>query len=544
MSDSGFQVEALIRLFDREIWKVGPDGSPCRLLRIIRDSRKGQNELSAVLGERVRRAVEVLVRCHGPALSVLADPSTPGGPVDGRDIYAAAVRMVMRLVVVLFAEGRRLLPIDSSRLYYDAYSLAGLRDQLRALHARSPSRLATGRSAWPRLLSLFTLVRDGCVHPDLAVPKYGGALFSSGEANSGMARTLAVFESACYESAFDGLVTDAEVHDILDLLSYSEITIRQGSGSMRTRVPVDFSDLRSEYIGILYEGLLDYELRRAGPTDPIVFLAVGDEPALPLDRLEAMDDAAIKGLVEKFKVKNSKQADEEAGEDAEDDDEGEADEPDEASEVATDVAEPEQAEAPAATADDPTQAARIRAAQWARKAVIAGGMVKKPRSQKGKDAAAQYERDVEAAGRRLIRAIILPNQWYLVRWGGTRKGSGTFYTRPQLSVPTVQRTLRPLAYIAPDDQPDAPPAACTPRKPEEILAIKVCDPAVGSGSFPVAALRFLTEALQRSLQHHGRLHERENKTIIALAEGHESKGRLDEDLLPCRPSDAEFAPRL
>jgi hypothetical protein len=74
---------------------------------------------------------------------------------------------------------------------------------------------------------------------------------------------------------------------------------------MRTRVPVDFSDLRSEYIGILYEGLLDYELRRAGPTDPIVFLAVGDEPALPLDRLEAMDDAAIKGLVETFKVKNS-----------------------------------------------------------------------------------------------------------------------------------------------------------------------------------------------------------------------------------------------
>ena len=28
-----------------------------------------------------------------------------------------------------------------------------------------------------------------------------------------------------------------------------------------------------------------------------------------------------------------------------------------------------------------------------------------------------------------------------MRWGGTRKGSGTFYTRPQLAGPTVRRAL-------------------------------------------------------------------------------------------------------
>jgi hypothetical protein len=29
------------------------------------------------------------------------------------------------------------------------------------------------------------------------------------------------------------------------------------------RCPIDFSDLSSEYIGILYEGLLDFELKAA-----------------------------------------------------------------------------------------------------------------------------------------------------------------------------------------------------------------------------------------------------------------------------------------
>ena len=147
-----------------------------------------------------------------------------------------------------------------------------------------------------------------------------------------MSRALAVFESACFQSDFAGVMSDADVRDILEKLSYSEMTIRQGRGSIRTRVPVDFSDLQSEYIGILYEGLLDFELRRAGPDEPIVFLAIGDEPALPLSRLEAMDDAAIKNLVEKFKVKGGTE-EEEAGEDADDadadaeDDEPTADEP-------------------------------------------------------------------------------------------------------------------------------------------------------------------------------------------------------------------------
>ena len=103
----------------------------------------------------------------------------------------------------------------------------------------------------------------------------------------------------------------------------------------------------------------------------------------------------------------------------------------------------------------------------------------------------------------LVSRTVLPGEWFLVRFGGTRKGTGTFYTKPQLAVPTVHRTLRPLAYdppAGPGGKPneDAPAAEWTPKKPEEILALKVCDPACGSGSFLVASLRFLTELSRRA----------------------------------------------
>lgn len=552
--EPGLQVDALRRLITPAAWKAPPpvhgETKHCPLLQAILDSRKGQNELSAILDERVRQAVELLIRSHGPALDRLtAQPVGELPPVDGRDIYAAAVRTIMRMVVLMFSESRLLMPMDRSPLYFNAYSLAGLRESLESAHARGPALLHSRRSAWPRVLALFALVRDGCGHPDLSVPKYGGDLFTTSQSDpkSGMSRALAVFESACFQSDFAGVMSDADVRDILEKLSYSEMTIRQGRGSIRTRVPVDFSDLQSEYIGILYEGLLDFELRRAGPDEPIVFLAIGDEPALPLSRLEAMDDAAIKNLVEKFKVTGGSD-EEDGGEDADDadadaeDDEPAADDPLLAGDIPEEDPAAEVAQ-PNTSGQDPIQQARERAWTWARRAVSVGGMVRRPKTKKA-EAVAQYEREVEVAGRKLVRTAILPGQWYLVRWGGTRKGSGTFYTRPQLSVPTVHRTLRPLAYIAPADNADAPTAAWTPRKPEEILALKVCDPAVGSGSFPVAALRFLTDALYRSLEHHGRLRDEGNKTVIALAEGRESAGRLDEDLLPCRPTDADFEPRL
>ena len=78
------------------LWTPTEKDGPAPLLQAILDSRKGQAELSQVLGERVREAVEELVQGHGEVLKERCTDVEPAA------IYRAAVWVVMRLVVVLF----------------------------------------------------------------------------------------------------------------------------------------------------------------------------------------------------------------------------------------------------------------------------------------------------------------------------------------------------------------------------------------------------------------------------------------------------------
>lgn len=533
----GPQLIALRTLLSPRTLVPERDGVPGTLLAAIRESRKGQAELSGVLGERVRQAVEQLIDAHGEPLGRMVGE----GATSSREIYLAATRVVMRLVVVLFAEARDLLPRDNP-IYHSSYSLEGLRESLSRVGGDSArSRLCQRFGAWPRILGLFRLVHEGSHHPELQIPRYGGELFAPGDRSGrdGVTRALAVFEEP--EHGPD----DAAVHHLLTLLTRSHVKVRQGRQNVRVETAVDFSSLSSEYIGILYEGLLDFELRRSDPDDPMVFLTLGKEPVLPLSRLEAMDDKALKTLLESVKKdKDEGSDDEEAAE--EEDAEAASEAPGEESEAPEE--EPEAEEEDEAT-DDAHQAARARAMAWARRAAEAARLVRRPR---GRSAAAdrEYEERLERAARNLIRRVVVPGEWFLVRWGGTRKGAGTFYTRPQLAVPTVQRTLRPLACTPPEDAPQGyevellPAEQWRPRRPEEILALKVCDPAMGSGSFLVGALRYLTDVLYESLFHHGRIREEGDRTLVALLEGEGDEGSLTDERLPARPDDEHFEDRL
>lgn len=503
------QLEGLRRVMHR----------PGKLIAAIQDSRKGQAELSQVLGERVRLAVELLIRAQAGALDAVRDS------VEARDLYVAACRVIMRLVVVMFAEARDLLPRDNAS-YHHSYGLEGLRTILDRIG--DPARRRHMVGAWPRLLALFRLIHGGSFHPDLLVPTYGGELFAPGDPNAvnGLSRALAALESA--ED-----VSDQTVSEILDLLCRTRVRMRQGRQNTWVTAPVDFSDLSSEYIGILYEGLLDFELHRVSD-DPMLFLNLGSQPVLPLSRLEALDDNALKALVETL----SKGGKSEATEDSDGDDEGQdAETPGDATDAGEagdeDPASGDEADADGAPEDtDSRLEVRDRARAWAERAVRIGKLI-----------GARDLKDplkVAAAARVLVSRTVMPGEWYLVRWGGTRKGSGTFYTRPQLAVPTVMRTLRPLAY----QEPAEPGGEWTPRKPEEILAIKVCDPAMGSGSFLVAALRYLTAALYESLHAHERIRAHGREALVTLGKGKTSEGSLGEETFPLPPDDPHFEERL
>ncbi len=88
------------------------------------------------------------------------------------------------------------------------------------------------------------------------------------------------------------------------------------------------------------------------------------------------------------------------------------------------------------------------AKRWAREAVVLAGLVGK---QGKKETDSEYQTRIEAEANRLIKRVVATGEFYLVRAGNTRKGTGTFYTRPQLAVPTVHRTLEPLCYDKAED---------------------------------------------------------------------------------------------
>src|SRR5208283_2605156 len=73
-----------------------------------------------------------------------------------------------------------------------------------------------------------------------------------------------------------------------------------------------------------------------------------------------------------------------------------------------------------------------------------------------------------------------------------RRRSGSHYTPRALTKPIVEAALEPVLK-------DLGPAC----RPEQILALKVCDPAMGSGAFLVEACRQLGEKLVEAWQRHG-----------------------------------------
>ena len=74
-----------------------------------------------------------------------------------------------------------------------------------------------------------------------------------------------------------------------------------------------------------------------------------------------------------------------------------------------------------------------------------------------------------------------------LRHGSFRKATGTFYTPRAFTEYLVRRTLAPLVDEAP---------------PEEILRLRILDPAMGSGAFLVAVCRYMAQAYEHALVEH------------------------------------------
>ena len=82
---------------------------------------------------------------------------------------------------------------------------------------------------------------------------------------------------------------------------------------------------------------------------------------------------------------------------------------------------------------------------------------------------------------------------FYVTEGRDRRSSGTHYTPKTLTEMIVKEALEPVVYDGPAK--GASRAEWKLKSPDELLNLKVCDPAMGSGAFLVQACRYLGDRL-------------------------------------------------
>jgi hypothetical protein len=406
-------------LLDGLLTLAGPERfvrpHPRRLAALVADSARRQTELTDALGEQVRDAVELAILALDAADRDAGRQLLAGVTPD--ELYRAAVYAVMRVVFLLFAEERRLLP-HGNVLYDDAYGLGRLQHRLETERRRQPDTFAREADAWPQLLALFRLVFSGCPHPDLTLPAYGGDLFDP----AGFA-AMRLLEDERVR------IPNRRVHEILRRLTFGEARVGREKISQR----YSYRTLDVEHIGYLYEGLLDHRAARAG-AEPRVKLAGAGEAAWPLPELEGRTgDDLVTWLAGHGALGGDRDR------------------------LAAALTEPDD--------DDLARLAPLGAEIAARCRPFASVI--------------QPDEVVE------------PGAFYLTT-SSSRRATGTHYTPIQYTRAMVQETLEPLVFVAENGRYAEPRQRRTPR---ELLALKVCDPAMGSGAFLVQVVRHLAEHL-------------------------------------------------
>ena len=89
--------------------------------------------------------------------------------------------------------------------------------------------------------------------------------------------------------------------------------------------------------------------------------------------------------------------------------------------------------------------------------------------------------------------LVYPKGSFMVTTGSDRRETGTHYTPKSLTEAIVTETLTPVVYIGPAE--GKPREDWILKSPAELLELKICDPAMGSGAFLVQICRWLAERL-------------------------------------------------
>lgn len=413
---------------------AGPD----RLEALLAESASAQAEVTGTLGRQVRQAVELLV-----AAMSRADRDREGALLNGVDahqVYEGAVAVLMRLVLLLYAEERGLLPLGDD-LYDRTLAASTLLDQLRATQADTGDEpLERSNTAWHRLLALFRAVHAGISHDRLRIPAYGSSLFDPDR--------FAFLEGRQPGDLWQGTAAEPiPVDDLTVLAMLSALQeLRFAEGGVTETRRLTYRALDVEQVGHVYEGLLDHSAVAAERTAVGLVGRAGSEPEVDLDDVAGHAargrDAFVAWLVEITGLSARR------------------------------------IERPLDTGPDADTTRLLRAACDNEEALTARLL--------------PYARLLRTNLRGL--PTVFPAGSMYVTQTGAKRDSGTAYTTKELADEVVEHALAPLVY-SPGPAEGAEPTEWKLRPSSELLALKVCDPAVGSGAILVAACRYLADRL-------------------------------------------------
>jgi hypothetical protein len=214
-------------------FRLFSDADHRRLPELLKRSRDAQASVSAELAGQVLGALHELLRGLGaaePAMIRELAKSRPG------HLYEGLLAVLMRLVFVLYAEDRDLLPsrsdIRAREIYETSYSVRGLYARLVEDAALYPDTMDERRGGWGRLLALFRLIHKG--HDSGFVQRRGGKLFDPEEfpflegraAKDELVRILPVSDG-CLLRILEGLMTLKPRGGERERLSYRALDVQQ-----------------------------------------------------------------------------------------------------------------------------------------------------------------------------------------------------------------------------------------------------------------------------------------------------------------------------
>ncbi|MBA4190901.1 MAG: restriction endonuclease [Planctomycetaceae bacterium] len=441
-------------------------------------SANDQQEVTDQLGYQVRKAVEVLIQSldkadqdHGRKL--LAD-------VSEKALYESALTVMMRLVFLFCAEERELLLLGDD-LYDRNYAVSTLREQLRATADQFGEEILGLRyDAWVRLLTTFRAVYAGAKHDRLKLPAYGGSLFHPDRFTFLEGRAAGTSWKDTQATPLP--VSNRTVLHLLEALQVLQVRL-PGGGAPEAR-KLSFRELNIEQIGHVYEGLLDHTAKRA--TEPMLGLqgTRDNEPEIPLAELEKVAAKGEKELLDFLK--------------------------------------------------EQTGRSTVNPIKKALKAEIDDQLTGRFRTACQGDEL--WKRVKPFAG--LVRLdtvaypVVITTGSVFVTAGTDRRSSGTHYTPRSLTEPIVQYTLEPLVYIGPAE--GSPKEQWKLKSARELLALKICDMACGSGAFLVQVCRYLAARLLEAWDDVKRTNP---DTVRITPEGQPSTGQPGEMLIPDDPDE-------